>query len=155
MSNSKYEERLYNREALMMDVTEDLLFEMENSGYLDKLSAGIVITGGGSLLKHLPQLVKYKTGLDVRVGFPNEYLSGEYDDTINHPMYATSVGLVLKGFENIEQKNKKYDVNKEEEFEEIVLEANNKNKEKTKPKIIEVLKRTLNDMFEENDAKLN
>ncbi|MFC2139006.1 cell division protein FtsA [Bacteroidota bacterium] len=115
----------YIIQSRMEEIIDAVIFEIENSNYLDKLSAGIVLTGGGSLLKHLPQLVKYKTGMDVRVGFPNEYLSGEYDDSINHPMYATSVGLVLKGFEGKEQVKKiETDTEDEEEFKDIVLEAN-------------------------------
>ena len=67
---------------------------------LDKLSAGIVFTGGGALLRHLPQLVKFKTGLDVRIGYPVEQLATESIEEVNQPMYSTSVGLLLKGYEN-------------------------------------------------------
>ena len=41
-----------------------------------KLIAGIVLTGGGSQLKHLKQLVEYVTGMDTRIGLPNEHLAG-------------------------------------------------------------------------------
>jgi cell division protein FtsA len=64
---------------------------------MDKLSAGIVITGGGALLKDLPQLVNFRSGMDVRVGFPNERLDNDSTGEINHPMYSTSVGLLLNG----------------------------------------------------------
>jgi len=146
----------YIIQSRMEEIIDAVIFEIENSNYLDKLSAGIVLTGGGSLLKHLPQLVKYKTGMDVRVGFPNEYLSGEYDDSINHPMYATSVGLVLKGFEGKEQVNKdEYKAEEEEEFKDIVTEANHKNKERHKPNILKVLKEKVIEIFDENDHQLN
>ncbi len=146
----------YIIQSRMEEIIDAVIFEIENSNYLDKLSAGIVLTGGGSLLKHLPQLVKYKTGMDVRVGFPNEYLSGEYDDSINHPMYATSVGLVLKGFEGKEQSNKKEKEEVEEEdFKDIVSEANHKNKEKMRPNILKVLKDKVIEIFDENDHQLN
>jgi cell division protein FtsA len=55
------------------------------------------------MLKNLPQLVKYKTAMDVRIGHPNVHLSGKGKDEINQPMYATSVGLIMKGLEYIEE----------------------------------------------------
>jgi cell division protein FtsA len=55
-------------------------YEIENSGYAEKVSAGIVITGGGAMLKSLPELIKLKTGFDVRVGYPDQYLVSETDE---------------------------------------------------------------------------
>ena len=78
--------------------------EIKNYGHEDqktKLIAGIVLTGGGSQLKHLKQLVEYITGMDTRVGFPNEHMAGDSDSEVTSPMYATAVGLVLNGLENI------------------------------------------------------
>jgi len=50
------------------------------------------------MLKHLPQLMKFKTAMDVRIGLPNEHLAGNGKDTkINQPMYATAVGLIMRG----------------------------------------------------------
>lgn len=62
-----------------------------------------MITGGGAMLKNLPQLVKYKTAMDVRIGNPNVHISGKGKEEINQPMYATSVGLILKGLEYLEE----------------------------------------------------
>jgi cell division protein FtsA len=59
-----------------------------------------VITGGGSLLRHLPQLVKYRTGLDVRIGKPEVLFASNDLKEVNHPMFSTSVGLLYKGFEH-------------------------------------------------------
>jgi cell division protein FtsA len=67
---------------------------------MEKLTAGIVITGGGSQLRHLPQLIKYRTGLDVRIGMPNVTVNNPNLKEVNHPMYSTSVGLLYKGFED-------------------------------------------------------
>ena len=61
---------------------------------------GIVLTGGGSQLRALPQLVSYITGKDVRIGLPNEHLGKESHGKVTSPMYSTGVGLVLKGFED-------------------------------------------------------
>ena len=77
--------------------------EIKNYGHEDqktKLIAGIVLTGGGSQLKHLKQLVEYITGMDTRVGYPNEHMAGDSDSEVTSPMYATAVGLVLNGLEN-------------------------------------------------------
>ena len=107
----------YIIQSRMEEIIDAASFEIETSGFYDKLSAGIVLTGGGSLLKYLPQLVKFKTGLDVRIGYPDEHLAGDLDDDINHPMYSTSVGLLLKGAEMAGQPVKA--VHKEAPIEEL------------------------------------
>ena len=65
--------------------------------------AGIVLTGGGAELKHIKQLVEYITGMDTRIGYPNEHLAGNSDEEISSPLYATVVGLVMKSIENNSQ----------------------------------------------------
>jgi cell division protein FtsA len=93
-------------QARMEEIIEHSYFEIKNSGYEKKMIAGIVLTGGGAMLKHLRQLVEYMTGMDTRIGFPNEHLAKGTED-ISSPIYATSVGLVIKGLEHFEkQKNK-------------------------------------------------
>lgn len=82
----------------MEEIIEHVYFEIKNSGYERKLIAGIVLTGGGSLLKHLTQLTEYITAKDVRIGYPNEYLAGEIPEEMNSPVHATGIGLVLEGF---------------------------------------------------------
>jgi len=93
-------------QARMEEILEFVLFEIKSSGYERKLSAGIVVTGGGSLLKHLPQLVMLTTGMDCRIGTPNEHLAGN-DDELKNPLYATGVGLVMKGIEKYERDAKR------------------------------------------------
>jgi cell division protein FtsA len=90
----------------MEEILEFVLFEIKNSGFERKLSAGIVVTGGGSMLKHLPQLVMLTTGMDCRIGTPNEHLATT-DDELKNPLYATGVGLVMKGIEKYERESKK------------------------------------------------
>ncbi len=90
----------YIIQARMEEILDAILFEIENSGYQKKLSAGLVITGGGSLLKDLKQLVKFKTGYDVRIGYPNRNLVPEINDQFNQPMFSTSIGLTIKGLES-------------------------------------------------------
>lgn len=93
-------------QARMEEILEFVLFEIKSSGYERKLAAGIVVTGGGSLLKHLPQLVMLTTGMDCRIGTPNEHLAGN-EDELKNPLYATGVGLVMKGIEKYERDSKR------------------------------------------------
>jgi len=88
----------YIIQARVEEIFEHVHYEIKASGYEKKLIAGIVITGGGSQLKHLAQLVEYVTGLDARIGFPNEHLSQGMVEEVNSPIYATCIGLTLKGF---------------------------------------------------------
>ncbi|MEC7646599.1 MAG: cell division protein FtsA [Bacteroidota bacterium] len=82
----------------------DLVYhEIKSSGYENKLMTGVVLTGGGSLIKNLKQLVAYVTGKETRIGYPNEHLGPDSKDLVVSPMYSTGVGLVLKGFEYMEQ----------------------------------------------------
>ena len=92
----------YIIQSRMEEIIDAVNFEIQTSGYADKLSAGVVLTGGGAMLKHLPQLVKFKTAMDVRIGLPNENLSGNSREEINQPMFATSVGLIMRGFDYLE-----------------------------------------------------
>ena len=85
-------------EARMEEIFEKVHQEILNSGMSEKLSAGIVITGGGSQLLNLKQQVKYITGLDVRKGFPNSYLTNSDIVNLEYPKYSTSVGLLLWEF---------------------------------------------------------
>jgi len=85
-------------QARMEEILDEVVYQIEGSGVADKLAAGIVLTGGGSLLKDLIHLVRYRTGYDVRIGLPNHRLGGDLADEINQPMYSTAVGLILEGF---------------------------------------------------------
>ncbi|MEY4571398.1 MAG: hypothetical protein RLZ10_602 [Bacteroidota bacterium] len=89
-------------EARMSEIIEFVNYEIVNSGYENKMGAGIVLTGGGSQLKHLPQLVMLRTGLDARIGLPTEHLANTNKQLENlaSPMYATGIGLVLNGFQS-------------------------------------------------------
>ena len=89
--------------ARVVEIIEQVFLEIKNYGHTvqkKKLIAGIVLTGGGSQLKHLKQLVEYITGMDTRIGYPGEHLAGETSKTNTSPMYATAVGLLMKALEN-------------------------------------------------------
>ncbi|HLN21197.1 MAG TPA: cell division protein FtsA [Bacteroidales bacterium] len=106
----------YIIQSRMEEIIDAVNFEIQNSGYADKLAAGVVITGGGAMLKHLPQLMKFKTAMDVRIGIPNEHLSGNARNEINQPMYATAVGLIMKGFEYLETYHREFKAGDTSEF---------------------------------------
>ena len=91
-------------QARMEEIVEHVYYEIKNSGYEKKLIAGIVVTGGGAQLKHVTQLVEYITGMDTRIGYPNEHLAKGTED-VTLPMYATSVGLVMKELQRIDKYN--------------------------------------------------
>jgi cell division protein FtsA len=139
----------------MEEIIDAVMFEIENSGCMDKLSAGIVLTGGGALLKHLAQLVRFQTGMDVRIGYPVEYLAGENNHEINKPQYATSVGLLLKGWDLMnkdesEESDKRAEL-KEEDEEAIMAEAD---ENRIGSGIIAAFKRRITDIFEEKGADM-
>lgn len=115
-------------QARMEEILEFVLFEIKSSGYERKLAAGIVVTGGGALLKHLPQLVMLTTGLDCRIGTPNEHLAGN-EDELKNPLYATGVGLVMKGIEKYERDSKRGLNNTKQEVE-VEKQVDNKKEAK-------------------------
>ena len=110
--------------ARVVEIVEQVYVEIKNYGHEEqkkKLIAGIVLTGGGSQLKHLKQLVEYITGMDTRIGYPNEHLAGDSDEEIASPLYATAVGLLMNSIAN---KNKNKTLKEEESMEEeMVLES--------------------------------
>jgi len=89
--------------ARVVEIIEQVFVEIKAYGHEDprkKLIAGIVLTGGGAQLNHIKQLVEYITGMDTRIGYPNEHLAGNSDEEISSPLYATAVGLVMNSLEN-------------------------------------------------------
>lgn len=87
----------YIIEARMEEILEAVNWEIENSGCAEKLSAGIVLTGGGAMLQNLSQLIRKKTGYDVRIGLPDQHLDEETESQYLQPEYSTAIGLVIAG----------------------------------------------------------
>ena len=93
--------------ARVVEIIEQVFLEIKNYGHEEpkkKLIAGIVLTGGGAQLKHLKQLVEYITGMDTRIGYPNENLAGDTDESFSSPQYATAVGLLMNGLNRLDKK---------------------------------------------------
>ncbi len=84
--------------ARMEEIFSQVYFEIKSSGFANHLNAGIVVTGGGSQLKHLKQLIEYTTGLSARIGLPTSYLAKDNKPEMQHPMFSTGLGLVLDGY---------------------------------------------------------
>lgn len=95
-------------QARMEEIIEMAHAEIISSGFENRLAGGIVITGGGSQLANLKQLVEYMTGMDTRIGYPNEHLGKGKIEAVKSPMYATAVGLVLAGFRSLDERDERY-----------------------------------------------
>jgi cell division protein FtsA len=111
--------------ARVVEIIEQVYVEIKNYGHEEqkkKLIGGIVLTGGGSQLKHLKQLVEYITGMDTRIGYPNEHLAGDSEEEIASPLYATGVGLLMSAVAS-DAKHKPLTESATEEVQEEVSEA--------------------------------
>ena len=111
--------------ARVVEIIEQVYVEIKNYGHEEqkkKLIGGIVLTGGGSQLKHLKQLVEYITGMDTRIGYPNEHLAGDSEEEIASPLYATGVGLLMSAVAS-DAKHKPLTESATEEVQEEVAEA--------------------------------
>src|SRR5690606_37757377 len=134
--------------ARVIEIIGQVFNEIKAYGHEDpkkKLIAGIVLTGGGAELKHIKQLVEYITGMDTRIGFPNENLAGDSDPELSSPIYATSVGLVMESLrqkQNIKSATPLAEIKKEEvkpvveEVAEEPIEPQAQEKQKDSKEII-------------------
>lgn len=86
--------------ARLTEILETVNYEINLSQISSPLIAGIVLTGGGSLIKNTTQLASYITGMTARIGSPNHLLSHDTPNTLLSPQYSTVIGLLLNAIEN-------------------------------------------------------
>jgi cell division protein FtsA len=98
-------------QARMSEILDFVTYHLKQVGLDNRaLNGGVILTGGGSQLKHLIQLTEYVTGLNARIGYPNEHLSANHIDELRKPMYSTCIGLILKGYSDYEHQRKEFDL---------------------------------------------
>ncbi len=104
--------------ARTSDIIDLVHCEIVESDTEKQLVGGIVLTGGGAKLKDIVNYTSYKTGISTRIGTPNEHVtiaaeskSADFSD----PIYATGIGLVLYGFEEIDKEKEKLEKEKQHE----------------------------------------
>ncbi|MEO6328643.1 MAG: cell division protein FtsA [Ginsengibacter sp.] len=98
-------------QARMSEIMDFVSYHLKQVGLDNRmLNGGVILTGGGSQLKHLIQLTEYVTGLNARIGYPNEHLAAGHIEELAKPMYSTCLGLILKGYNDFENKKKQFDL---------------------------------------------
>jgi cell division protein FtsA len=83
----------------MEEILEIAAMEIKRSGYSKHLSAGVVLTGGGSLIKGTAELAREVLGMPAKIGIPTGFNAGLVKE-IENPIYATGVGLVIHGLKH-------------------------------------------------------
>jgi cell division protein FtsA len=156
-------------QARMSEILDFVSYHLKQVGLEGRmLNGGIVLTGGGSQLKHLIQLTEYVSGLNARIGYPNEHLAAGHIEELAKPMYSTCIGLILKGFNvyenNLNSLNGVMPVKEEEVVEETVATVTGgedvvirvKKRRKSLKGFMDSIKDGLIDLFkEEEDAKFS
>jgi len=97
-------------QARMSEIMDFVTYHLKQVGLDNRaLNGGIVMTGGGSQLRHLINLTEYVTVLNARIGYPTEHLSAGHIEELAKPTYSTCIGLILKGYSDYEHNRKQFD----------------------------------------------
>jgi cell division protein FtsA len=130
----------------MSEILDFVTYHLKQVGLDNRcLNGGVVLTGGGSQLRHLIQLTEYVTGLPARIGFPNEHLAAGHIEELARPTYSTCIGLILKGYDDYEHNRKQF----ETEYRKVDVPENLRQAEKE-----EVLVADDEEMMEEEVQKV-
>lgn len=113
-------------QARVEEILDFVLWEVRRSGFERKLVGGIVLTGGGALLNHIDKLSEYHTGMSTRIGVPIEHLGHGYQQKLSSPVFATAIGLLIKGWEDLENGKVRPYTKPEERSKEEAVETPNK-----------------------------
>jgi len=155
-------------QARMSEILDFVSYHLKQVGLDSRaLNGGVILTGGGSQLKHLIQLTEYTTGLNARIGLPNEHLAPNHIEELKKPMYSTCIGLILKGYNDYEHHNKDFQssfvkvnvpstlTKQEEEVKmEVPVAAPTVNVTQRKNKFWNMFKDNLIDMFKEEEDQI-
>jgi len=155
-------------QARMSEIMDFVSYHLKQVGLDSRmLNGGVILTGGGSQLKHLIQLTEYVTGLNARIGYPNEHLAAGHIEELAKPMYSTCLGLILKGYNDFENRRKQFETQfpkvevpeslQQQELAEVVAEVQEvkPRSRKTLKGFMDSIKIGLIELFEEKeDAKL-
>jgi cell division protein FtsA len=97
-------------QARMSEIMDFVTYHLKQVGLDNRmLNGGVVMTGGGSQLRHLIQLTEYITGLNARIGYPTEHLAAGHIEELAKPTYSTCIGLILKGYSDYEHNRKEFE----------------------------------------------
>jgi cell division protein FtsA len=155
-------------QARMSEIMDFVSYHLKQVGLDNRmLNGGVILTGGGSQLKHLIQLTEYITGINARIGYPNEHLAAGHIEELAKPMYSTCLGLILKGYNDYENKRKQFEIQfkkvnvpeglqqQAEENEEVITDqkAAKVKQRKTLKGFMDSFKNGLIDMFKEEEDK--
>ncbi|HEB61838.1 MAG TPA: cell division protein FtsA, partial [Bacteroidetes bacterium] len=133
-------------QARIEEIFEFVMWEINRSGYQNKLLAGLVLTGGGSLLKDIDLLAELQTGIITRLGQPTEYLAHGYNSELTSPIYSTGIGLLINAINQGNYEDMTEEV-LEENVDQEVQESNEDNYNKNNNEI-EKGKKWLNKIFD-------
>lgn len=111
------------------EILEHVMYQLKQLNLDERLYGGIILTGGGSQLNHIVQLTEYVTGMGARIGYPIEHLAGGYAEELRHPKYATAIGLLLKGYLDMEKSTRENKENEINEAKEHYPQGENKKPE--------------------------
>jgi cell division protein FtsA len=135
-------------QARMEEIIEMAHSEIISSGFENRLAGGIVITGGGAQLSNLKQLVEYMTGMDTRIGYPNEHLGKSRVEAVKSPMFATAVGLVLAGYRSLDERADRY-----KEAKEVIRNSRSKKPLASRNFFNDILNKTKSLLIDDLDGK--
>lgn len=155
-------------QARMEEIIEQVIYQLDSNGLRGNLGGGIVVTGGGALLKTLPQLMSYKTGQMARIGKPRIAMTGESNNIVDDPSLSTAIGLIMEGYDDMneglknqsaEEKLFEFDAQpnteqSEENKQEDTSETKNEKSKQGGKKIKQTMKTLFDGLFDINDTQM-